>query len=83
MEPPLNSGFPCVYLAGYVERVLEQATSPGQSKSLVPGLGRTVPNVPCSWGSLESHPGQDSLLSGSTEHTMSRRQRHYIQARPG
>lgn len=60
MEPPLNNGFPCVYLAGYVERALERATSPGQSKSLVPGLGRTIPNVPCSWGSLESHPGQDS-----------------------
>lgn len=47
MEPPLNNGFPSVYLAGYVERALERATSPGQNKSLVPGLGRNVPNVLC------------------------------------
>lgn len=47
MEPPLNNGFPCVDLAGYVERALERATSPGQSKSLVQGLGRTVSNVLC------------------------------------
>lgn len=47
MEQPLNNGFPCVDLAGYVERALKPATSPGQSKSLVRGLGRNVPNVLC------------------------------------